>query len=260
VVQAQSAQESILAYRQQSYSLTNRIERKIGVAYRVSIGLKGERLFVKKSVSNRPFTLLEVPLYFRWSSANHLLNPTRGATLVFKTIPTFNVSHGNPFYLYNNVAYMCYFPLVGGKPGKEFLVVAQQVTLDSIISTNLNAVPVPKRVLGGSDQDLRGYKYHSVSPLHHKKRPIGGRSAILYTFETRFRVSSTIGIVPFFDLGSVYLTPFPKFDEKWYKSVGLGLRYFTFLGPLRLDIAFPLDRRKHIDPFYRILFSIGQTF
>jgi len=269
VAEAQSAQEKILAYRQQSYSITNRIERKIGVAYRVSIGLKGERLFVNKSVHNRTFTLLEVPLYFRWSSANHLLNPTRGATLVFKTIPTFNVSHGNPFYLVNNVTYMCYFPivggLVGGRAGKELLVVAQQVTFDSIVSTNLDAVPVPKRVLGGSDQDLRGYKYHSVSPLHHKKihhkkKPIGGRSGILYTFETRFRVSSTIGVVPFFDLGSVYLTPFPKFDEKWYKSVGLGLRYFTFLGPLRLDIAFPLDRRKHIDPFYRILFSIGQTF
>ena len=131
---------------------------------------------------------------------------------------------------------------------------------DSMISTNLDAVPVPKRVLGGSDQDLRGYKYHSVSPLHHHHRPIGGRSGIFYTFETRFRVSSTIGLVPFFDLGSVYLTPLPKLKEKWYKSVGLGLRYFTFLGPLRLDVAFPLDRRKHIDPQYRILFSIGQTF
>ncbi len=260
VLQAQSAQESILAYHQQSYSITNRIERKIGVKYRVSIGLKGERLFVTDAVYNRPFTLIEVPLYFRWSSANHLLNATRGQTLVFKTIPSFNVSHGNPFYLFNNVTYMCYFPVVGGKPGKEILVLAQQLMVDSIISTNLDAVPVPKRVLGGSDQDLRGYKYHSVSPLHHHHKPIGGRSGIFYTFETRFRVSSTIGLVPFFDLGSVYLTSFPKLDEKWYKSVGIGFRYFTFLGPLRLDVAFPLDRRKHIDPKYRILFSIGQTF
>ncbi len=260
VLQALSMQESILAYHQQSYSITNRIERRIGVKYRVSMGLKAERLFVTDSVYNRVFTLLEVPLYFRWSSANHLLNATRGATLVFKTIPSFNVSHGNPFYLYNNVTYMCYFPVVGGKPGKEFLVLAQQLMVDAIISTNLDAVPVPKRVLGGSDQDLRGYKYHSVSPLHHHHRPIGGRSGIFYTFETRFRISSTIGLVPFFDLGSVYLTPLPKLDEKWYKSVGLGLRYFTFLGPLRLDVAFPLDRRRHIDPKYRILFSIGQTF
>lgn len=260
VFQAQSMQESILAYHQQSYSITNRIERKIGTQYRVSIGLKNERVFVTNSVENRPFTLIEIPIYFRWSSANHLLNATEGATLVFKTIPTINVSHGNPFYLYNSLAYMFYFPLVRGKPGKEFLVVAQQIIVDSILSTALEAVPVPKRILGGSDQDLRGYRYHSVSPLHHHHRPIGGRSGIFYTFETRFRVSSTIGIVPFFDLGSVYLTPLPKLHEKWFKSVGIGLRYFTFLGPLRLDVAMPLDRRKHIDPLYRILFSIGQTF
>jgi translocation and assembly module TamA len=189
------------------------------------------------------------------------LNATSGSTLVFKTIPSINVSHGNPFYLYNSVTYMNYFPLVGGKPGKEFLVLAQQIMVDSIICSELNAVPVPKRVLGGSDQDLRGYRYHSVSPLHHRHKPIGGRSGIFYTFETRFRLSKTIGLVPFFDLGNVYLTPLPKVHGKWFKSVGLGFRYFSFLGPLRLDVAFPLDRRKKVeDPLYRILFSIGQTF
>ena len=256
ILQAQSMQESILAYHQQSYSITNRIERRIGTKYRVSIGIKEERLFVTDSVLNRPYTLLEIPLYFRWSSANHLLNATRGATLEFKTIPSINLSHGDQFYLYNSVVYMNYFPVIG----KEFLVLAQQIMVDSIVSLNLHAVPVPKRVLGGSDQDLRGYSYHTVSPLHHGHKPIGGRSGIFYTFETRFRVSKTIGLVPFFDIGSVYLTPLPKMHEKWFKSAGLGFRYFTFLGPLRLDVAFPLDRRKHIDPLYRILFSIGQTF
>jgi translocation and assembly module TamA len=255
VAQAQILQESILAYHEQSYSITNRIERKIGTKYRVSMGVKAERLFVTDSVLNRTYTLLEIPLYFRWSSADHLLNATRGATLEFKTIPSFNFSHKDLFYLYNSVVYTMYFPVIG----EEFLVLAQQIMADSIVSMNLDSVPVPKRILGGSDQDLRGYRYHSVSPLHGNK-PIGGRSGIFYTFETRFRINKTIGLVPFFDLGCVYLTPLPKLHEKWFKSVGLGLRYFTFLGPLRLDVAFPLDRRKHIDPLYRILFSIGQTF
>jgi hypothetical protein len=96
------------------------IERRIGHKYRVSIGAQRRTAFCHRcGAITGPFTLLEVPLYFRWSSANHLLNATRGQTLVFKTIPTFNVSHGNPFYLFNNVTYMCYFPVVGGKPGKE---------------------------------------------------------------------------------------------------------------------------------------------
>jgi translocation and assembly module TamA len=121
-------------------------------------------------------------------------------------------------------------------------------------------VPVPKRVLGGTDQELRGYRYKTVSPLGEHHLPKGGQSGIFYTFETRFRVSKSIGLVPFFDIGSVYMTRIPNFRGKWYKSVGLGLRYFTFLGPLRFDIAFPLDRRDGIDPRYRVLVSLGQTF
>jgi translocation and assembly module TamA len=58
----------------------------------------------------------------------------------------------------------------------------------------------------------------------------------------------------------VYQTEFPKFDGKWLKSVGIGLRYFSFLGPLRLDVGFPLNKRKHLDDNYRTLISIGQTF
>jgi translocation and assembly module TamA len=259
VSQAQAMQESIFAFHQQSYSITNRVERRIGTKYRVSIGTKVERVFVTKAVQNGPFTLLEIPLYFRWSSANHLLNATRGATFEFKAIPSINFSDHDWFYVYNSAIYMLYFPVVGGPEGKEAVVIAQQFMFDAILSMGVDAVPVPKRILGGSDTILRGYRYHTVSPFQGHK-PKGGRAGIFYTFETRFRVSKTIGIVPFFDFGSVYMTSLPKLHEKWVKSIGLGFRYFTFLGPLRLDLAFPLDRRKHIDPLYRVLFSIGQTF
>jgi translocation and assembly module TamA len=139
------------------------------------------------------------------------------------------------------------------------IVLAQHLTFGSILSEGLNDVPVSKRFFGGSEEDLRGYRYQSVSALRHHK-PIGGRSAFYYTIESRFRVSRTIGLVPFFDLGRVYSNPFPTFGGKWFKSVGLGLRYFSFLGPFRFDLAFPLDRRKILDPHYKILVSIGQTF
>ncbi len=254
VAQGQALQESILAYHQRAYSVTNRIERRIETKYRVSLGIKLERIIVSNSVKNGTFSLLEVPLYFRWSSTTDIFNPTHGSTFEYKAIPTINFRHGNRYYLYNSFVYTLYFPVAG-----ESVVLAQQIMFDSILSRDLKAVPVPKRVLGGSDQELRGYRYHSVSPLHHKHKPIGGRSGIFYTFETRFRLSKTIGLVPFLDIGSVYLTPYPTFHEKWYKSVGLGFRYFTFLGPFRADVAFPLDRRR-IDKVYRIIVSIGQAF
>lgn len=255
IFQAQALQESIYTYHQKSYALTNRIERKIGTAYRVSLGAKLERIIVSNSVSDGTFSLFEIPLYFRWSSTTDLLNPTHGQTIEFKSIPSLNFTYGKRYYLYNAVTYSNYFPVLG----KDFLVLAQQIVVSSIASQQLVAVPVPKRVLGGTDQDLRGYRFQTVSPLDGHK-PIGGRSGIYYTFETRFRISSTIGLVPFFDMGSVYLSVLPKLTGKWYKSIGMGFRYFTFLGPIRFDLAFPLDRRKDIDSRYRVLLSIGQTF
>ena len=255
ICQGQAMHESLFAYSMRSYSIMNRFDRKIGKRIRFSWGLQGERLYVTASVHNGNYWLAELPLYFRYSTANSLLNPTKGITFEYTTTPSLNVSDVQDFYLINQVAESTYHPL----NESESIVLAQQLTVGSILSEGLSAVPVSKRYLGGSEQDLRGYRYRTVSPLHHHK-PIGGRSAIYFTFEARWRVTKTIGLVPFLDLGSVYETILPTWHGKWYKSTGIGLRYFSFIGPFRIDLAFPLDRRKGIDPVYKVLVSIGQTF
>ncbi|OGN65857.1 MAG: hypothetical protein A2888_03385 [Chlamydiae bacterium RIFCSPLOWO2_01_FULL_28_7] len=114
--------------------------------------------------------------------------------------------------------------------------------------------------MGGSDDDLRGYKYRTVSPLNNNNQPLGGRSCVYFSFEPRVRVTRTLGFVPFMDIGNVSNNKIPDFHEKWLKSFGIGFRYFSFFGPLRLDIAFPLNKRKNIDEDYRIYANIGQTF
>lgn len=256
VWQAQAYHESITAYSERTYNLATRLERKISKRLRIAIGGKAERLYVTASADNGRFSLLEVPLYLRWSTANNLLNPTRGIGIEYQLNPVADLEHFGKVYLYQELTQSAYWPVVKS----EFLVLAQKITFGSILSDGLEAVPIPKRFLGGSEEDLRGYRYRTVSPLRGDK-PIGGRSAIYYTFETRFRVSPTIGLVPFFDMGNVQLRQFPTFQGEWFKSVGLGVRYFSFMGPFRLDVGFPLNRRKKIhDPAYRILVSVGQSF
>ncbi|MBI2743380.1 MAG: BamA/TamA family outer membrane protein [Chlamydiales bacterium] len=256
VGQAQAMHESITAYSERSYNLLGRIERKFGERFRASIGLKGEELIVRDSVENGNFPLFELPLYFRWSSADDLLDPTSGATWQYIATPTVNVRRSAKFYLYEEMIQSVYLPLTKNRK----VVLAQKVTLGSIFSGGLDDVPVPKRFLGGSEEDLRGYKYLTVSPLFHHHKPIGGRSAVYYTLETRFRVSKSIGLVPFFDAGNVYRTMLPTFRGKWRKSVGLGVRIFSFIGPLRFDVGVPLNRRKGLDSKYRLFVSIGQMF
>lgn len=255
IAKAQAAHEDIFAYSMRSYSLADRLERQISRRFRGSLGLKGDRLYVTESVQNGNFWLLEVPLYLRWSTANSLLNPTRGITLEYTVTPAWNVADSSEFYLTQQFTGSIYHAL----DKKEKMVIAQKLTVGSILSNGLAAVPLCNRFLGGTEQDLRGYRYKTVSSLHHDK-PIGGRAAIYYTLETRFRLTETIGLVPFLDIGSVYKTQYPTIHGKWYKSTGLGFRFFTFMGPFRVDLAFPLDRRKEIDNAFRVLVSIGQMF
>jgi translocation and assembly module TamA len=254
--QAQAMHEAITAYSQRTYNLGNRLERNWGTRFRYSIGGKVERLYVTNSIHNGNFLLVEVPFYLRWSNANSLLNPTRGFTVEYKMVPSINLTDTADYYLYQEIRQSVYLPVTDS----HSVSLAQKITFGSILSQFLNAVPVSKRFLGGSEEELRGYKYKTVSPLKNKRKPIGGRSAIYYTLESRFRLSQSLGLVPFFDMGYVTLKSFPDFHGKWFKSVGLGIRYFSFIGPLRLDIGFPLDRRKRLDRPYRILVSIGQMF
>lgn len=255
IAKAQAAHEDIFAYSMRSYSLMDRFERQINRRFRGSLGLKGDRLYVTDSVHNGNFWLVEMPFYLRWSTANSLLNPTRGVTLQYTVTPAFNVADSSEFYLTQQFTASMYHAL----DKKEKIVIAQKFTVGSIVSNGLDAVPLCNRFLGGTEEDLRGYRYKTVSPLRGRK-PIGGRSAIYYTLETRFRLTDMIGLVPFLDMGSVYKTESPSFHGKWYKSTGLGFRFFTFMGPFRVDLAFPLDRRKEIDTAFKVLVSIGQMF
>lgn len=255
IAQGQAAHEDIFAYSMRSYSLLDRFERQINPKLRGSLGVKGGRLYVTESVQNGNFWLLEVPFYLRFSTANSLLNPTSGFTLEYTVTPALNVAESKEVYLTQKFTAGTYIPL----DKKERVVFANKITLGVITSNGLPAVPLCNRFLGGTEEDLRGYRYKSVSPLVHGK-PIGGRFAFYYTFESRFRLTQTIGLVPFFDMGSVYKTEYPTVHGKWFKSAGLGFRFFTFMGPFRVDLAFPLDRRKGIDDAFKIYVSIGQMF
>lgn len=253
--QAEAAHETLFAYSMRSYDVMQRIDRRFNEHLRGGFTIEGERLYVTASVDNGNYWLLKFPIYVRYSTTNDLLNPSKGVIVEFTTTPVLNIPNLSQSYLVQEISQSSYFSLTKN----DSVVLAEQLTVGLLFSDRLTVVPLSKRFLGGSEQELRGYRYRTVSPLKNGK-PEGGRSAIYFTFEPRFRISERIGLVPFFDIGNVYTSQIPSATGKWLKSVGLGLRYFSFMGPFRVDLAFPLNRRKGIDPVYRVLASIGQTF
>jgi translocation and assembly module TamA len=120
-------------------------------------------------------------------------------------------------------------------------------------------VPPDKRLYAGGGGSVRGYKYQSIGPQDEHHNPTGGLSSIIGSLELRYKITDSIGIVPFFDAGGVYEKSVPDFGSDIQYAAGLGARYYTGIGPIRADVAFPLNKRKDDDAF-QLYISIGQAF
>ncbi len=268
---ADVSRENIYPYLAFSYRIAQRIERKIDDQRSVSWAMKFEHIRVSDSGNDGHYTLGGLPIMVKYSSTDSPLNPTRGYSLIYQGTPYQSLEHGSQHFVKQRITGCFYAPIAKS----DVCVLAIRAQVGSIAGAGREDVPLTKLFLGGSLDDLRGYRYKTVSPRKHdsphRNKPLGGRSALFGTVETRFRVTKTIGFVPFFDIGTVSTQQYPNTHSKWFKSVGLGLRYFAFFGPLRFDVALPLNRRhkyesspdkkpQYFDPFLQFYASIGQTF
>ena len=87
---------------------------------------------------------------------------------------------------------------------------------------------------------------------------IGGKSLFAASAEMRYRVNASIGLAAFVDAGNAFDTYYPEFD-KLKLGVGAGVRYLTPVGPLRVDLAFPLEPNKD-DSWVALYVGLGQSF
>jgi translocation and assembly module TamA len=248
--------ERIIPYHSYTYGLAAKLIHRVNKIFHYAYGLRGEQINISHSANRGRFLVIGTPFYCRYDTSNHLLNPTRGVTVIYINTPYFDLDRSGSCFLKQSITTNFYIPF----QKNEKLILATRLQLGSIAGQSVYHVPITKLFLAGSEDDLRGYRYKTVGPRNKRGDIIGGRSSIYLTFEPRLRITKNIGIVPFFDMGNIQLDSFPTWEGKWRKSVGLGFRYFTFLGPLRLDVAHPLDKYRKGDANFRFYFSIGQTF
>ena len=118
-------------------------------------------------------------------------------------------------------------------------------------------IPVDERFFLGGSYSVRGWKRFELGPADINGKPKGGNSFIEGSFEMRYPSMQKIYGVIFLDYGNVWEPTLTyKINELKY-AAGIGLRYSTPIGPLRLDFARPIfNSRKKI----QIWFSIGHTF
>lgn len=222
------------------------------MSLQVSADLEQSRVWDTTGVND--YFIAGVPFEFNYDSTDNKLDPSKGIrfTGIAEPFAKLGDADGMPAML--NARFSTYYALDEAKR----YILAGRVAAGSIFGADLTDVPPQRRFYVGGGGSLRGYDYQSASPRNADGIVIGGRSYFEASFEARIKVTDTIGVVPFVDMGSAFASEAPDFDEMKY-SAGIGLRYYTSIGPLRLDVAFPLNPGPD-DGSYGIYVSLGQSF
>jgi translocation and assembly module TamA len=137
-------------------------------------------------------------------------------------------------------------------------VLAGRLVLGSIVGAAPDAVPPDWRFYAGGGGSVRGYPFQSIGPRTASGTPAGGDGLLEAGLELRQRFGTNWGAVAFADAGSVSESGIPG-TGALSVGVGIGLRYFTPIGPVRADIATPLNHNDG-DASVQIYIGIGQAF
>lgn len=200
--------------------------------------------------------LLGLPMFVTYDGSNNLLNPTEGLRMRFNATPYTGTYDDEP------VAYMvidgngaAYYDIAGD--GRW--VLAGRGRIGSVLSGELETTTPTKRLYSGGGGSVRGYQRDFIGPIDEDGSPSGGLSVVEVGTELRAPISGDIGGVVFLEGGSVSTEVFPNFEEDVQWAAGLGFRYYSPVGPVRLDVGVPLNPRD-VDNDFEFYFAIGQAF
>ena len=199
----------------------------------------------------RLYYIAAAPLSLSYDGSDNLLDPTRGFRLTGRASPELSVQSNVFGYLKAQLEGSTYLP-VGAR-----VVLAARAHFGSIIGASRGSIAPTRRFYAGGGGSLRGFGYQKVGPEDADGSPTGGNSITEGSFEARVRFGN-FGVVPFIDVGQVFNSTIPSFDSLKI-GAGLGARYYTSFGPVRIDIATPVNGRRN-DAKVQFYVSIGQAF
>jgi len=244
------------AFDERSANVGLAVERPWGKYLRLRAGPTLEFSRIDDDAGTRTFELLGFNFGATRDTTDDLLNPTRGSRQDVSVTPYQAFGDETFPFLKASIGSSAYYAI----DSEARFVLAGRGRLGSLLGASTSQVPASKRFYAGGGGSIRGYDFQSVGPLDAENDPTGGRSVLELSAELRVRVTDTIGIVPFVDGGTAFDSAFPDFNETLRWAGGLGLRYFTGIGPIRLDVAVPINKRENIDSDFQFYISLGQAF
>ncbi|WP_343518242.1 BamA/TamA family outer membrane protein [Sphingomonas sp.] len=236
-----------------SYDSTPIWQKELTYSYGVElVGTSEDRYDFNRGARERGvYFIAALPLFAGWDKSDNLLNPTRGYRVKLNLSPETSVRGGTRPYARAMLEGTGYYPVT------DSIVLAGRARFGTIQGIDRNALAPSRRYYAGGGGSVRGFGYQELGPRAPDGKPIGGRSFNEFAIEARYRFGN-FGIVPFVDAGQVYESGLPKLTDMRF-GFGIGGRMYTNFGPLRLDVATPINRKPG-ESKIALYISIGQAF
>ena len=190
------------------------------------------------------------PLSGTYNTVKNTLDPQDGNRLFLTLEPSISTGTANATYtryLTNATTYHSF---------TDKLIAAARVEAGGFMGDT--DVPADRLFFAGGGGTVRGYAYQSLSPQNLDGDYVGGEALFDASFELRWRKSKRWGYVAFVDTGAAS-SDFGAVFGDLRSAFGLGLRYYPGFGPIRMDLATPINPREGDDPV-QVYISIGQAF
>jgi translocation and assembly module TamA len=203
----------------------------------------------------RTFFIAALPSSLGLDETDNLLDPTKGFRLLGRLSPEVSFEGGTFPYARAQIDGSAYHPV------SDTVVAAGRVRLGSILGAQRDDVAPSRRFYSGGGGSVRGYGYQRLGPRDVDNDPIGGRSLAEFSLEARVRLKAfggNFGVVPFIDGGTLSTDAMPDLSD-WQIGVGIGARYYSSFGPIRIDVGTPLNRQKG-DGRIAVVVGLGQAF
>ena len=234
---------------------TAAIRHRFNDIFSVQGGIGIERGETRDVLGRIDYRLVGMPFGLTYDSTDSLLDPTQGFRVQARAAPYAQAIGSSIDLFESKVQASAYYAI----DEAANYVLAGRIGLGSLFGPEINEIPTTHRFYAGGAGSVRGYAYRSLAPIGPFGQAIGGRSLLDGSVEARIKVTDTIGVVPFLDMGNAFASSFPDFKEPIRFAAGLGLRYYTAIGPIRLDVAMPLERTRGATQV-AVYVSIGQAF
>ncbi|PAL28312.1 autotransporter assembly complex protein TamA [Acetobacter syzygii] len=254
------------SYRQTALLLRGGVTRPLAKNWNGNFGLAAEQERIEQFNVSRSYTILSAPLsgmYDNTGVGNPIEPATHGVRASINVTPSLSLGDkggSTSFFTIMNATASTYVDLhkLGiSRPGRS--IFAFRGTIGSIQGAGTWDIPPDQRMYAGGSATVRGYRWQGVGPQYgHTKYAIGGTSLDAGSVEYRQRLFKSFGMAAFADAGQVGSSSMP-FTGTLRVGAGGGVRYYTPIGPVRLDVAVPLNRAPRGDT-WDLYIGLGETF